>query len=239
MVDYLELKMRDIRANHLGKRIAIKGKVTKTNMQYPFYKEAAFQCQFCGNIIRISQTLCSEINRPIVCVEETCGRKGKFEISDESSEIIDVQEIEVDEHKDEKTEYSQRNMKVFLIEEAVEKAPENSEMLFIGILKRNEVNKQKIEYILEADAVEKIPISPNSTSNPSNSTTVRSNIKILKGIIKEISEKHPGLKAPLEEIYAAAQEIGMDRTHTEEYIKKMKQRGDVLSPDRDHIRFIN
>ena len=106
MPDYLELKMRDIRAKHLGKKVAIKGKVTKTNMQYPFYTEAVFRCQFCGNLIKISQNLCSEINRPEVCVNEVCGKKGKFEISDESSEITDVQEIEIEEYKDETTEYS-------------------------------------------------------------------------------------------------------------------------------------
>ena len=34
-------------------------------------------------------------------------------------------------------------------------------------------------------------------------------------------------------------EHGIDRIHAEEYIKKMKQRGDLLSPDQNHIRLVN
>lgn len=239
MPDHLELKMRDIRANHLGKRVAVKGKVTKTNMQYPFYKEAAFECQFCGTMNVISQTLCSQIKRPFGCISDVCGKKGQFEISDASSEIIDVQEIEIEEYKDKKIEYPQRNMKVFLVGEAVEKAPENSEMLFIGILKRNEVSKYKIEYVLEADTVENIHINPNTANTSPDPMPSRNKIRILKDLIIGVSEKHPGHRAPLEEVYAAAQEAGIDRPHAEEYIKKMKQRGDLLSSDQNHIRLIN
>jgi len=72
------------------------------------------------------------------------------------------------------------------------------------------------------------------------SMSQRNKIKILKDVIKKVSEKHPGGKAPLEEVYAEAENNhGIDRTHAEENIKKMKQRGDLLSPDQTHIRLIN
>jgi replicative DNA helicase Mcm len=72
------------------------------------------------------------------------------------------------------------------------------------------------------------------------SMSQRNKIKILKDIIKKVSERHPGGKAPLEEVYAEAENNhGIDRTHAEENIKKMKQRGDLLSPDQIHIRLIN
>ncbi|HWQ49936.1 MAG TPA: minichromosome maintenance protein MCM [Methanosarcina sp.] len=71
------------------------------------------------------------------------------------------------------------------------------------------------------------------------SMSQRNKIKILRDIIKKVSEKHPGAKAPLEEVYAVAEsEHGIDRVHAEENIKKMKQRGDLLSPDQNHIRLV-
>ena len=71
------------------------------------------------------------------------------------------------------------------------------------------------------------------------SMSQRNKIKILKDVIKKVSEKHPGAKAPLEEVYAVAEsEHGIDRTHAEEYIRKMRQRGDLLSPDQNHIRLV-
>ena len=71
------------------------------------------------------------------------------------------------------------------------------------------------------------------------SMSQRNKIKTLRDIIKKVSEKHPGAKAPLEEVYALAEsEHGIDRVHAEENIKKMKQRGDLLSPDQNHIRLV-
>jgi len=71
------------------------------------------------------------------------------------------------------------------------------------------------------------------------SMSQRNKIKTLRDIIKKVSEKHPGAKAPLEEVYTVAEsEHGIDRSHAEENIKKMKQRGDLLSPDQNHIRLV-
>ncbi|KKH46071.1 ATPase AAA [Methanosarcina sp. 1.H.T.1A.1] len=72
------------------------------------------------------------------------------------------------------------------------------------------------------------------------SMSQRNKIKLLKDIIKKVSERHTGAKAPLEEVYVEAEnEHGIERGRAEEYIKKMKQRGDILSPDQAHIRLIN
>ncbi|MCQ1536310.1 minichromosome maintenance protein MCM [Methanosarcina sp. KYL-1] len=72
------------------------------------------------------------------------------------------------------------------------------------------------------------------------SMSQRNKIKILKDVIKKVCERHPGSKAPLEEVYAEAEkEYGIDRIHAEEYIKKMRQRGDLVAPDQIHIRLVN
>jgi replicative DNA helicase Mcm len=71
------------------------------------------------------------------------------------------------------------------------------------------------------------------------SMSQRNKIKNLKDIIKKVSARHPGKEgAPLEEVYIEAESIGIDKTHAEEYIKKMKQGGDLLSPDPNHIRLV-
>jgi replicative DNA helicase Mcm len=71
------------------------------------------------------------------------------------------------------------------------------------------------------------------------SMSQRNKIKNLKDIIKKVSARHPGKEgAPLEEVYIEAESIGIDKTHAEEYIKKMKQGGDLLSPDTNHIRLV-
>ena len=73
------------------------------------------------------------------------------------------------------------------------------------------------------------------------SMSQRNKIKVLRDIIKKVSERHPGKEgAPLEEVYTEAESNhGINRTHAEEYIKKMKQGGDLLSPDQKHIRLVN
>ncbi|WP_243684006.1 hypothetical protein [Methanosarcina barkeri] len=49
----------------------------------------------------------------------------------------------------------------------------------------------------------------------------RNKIKILRDIIKKVSEKHPGAKAPLEEVYAIAEnEHGIDRFMPKRTLRK-------------------
>ncbi len=68
----------------------------------------------------------------------------------------------------------------------------------------------------------------------------RDKIKLLRDIIKKVSEKHTQGKAPLEEVYSEAEkEYGIDRAHAEEHISKMRQRGDLFAPDKDHVKIVN
>ncbi|TGC11407.1 minichromosome maintenance protein MCM [Methanolobus halotolerans] len=66
----------------------------------------------------------------------------------------------------------------------------------------------------------------------------RDKIKLIKQIIKMVGEKHSGGKAPLEEVYAEAQAQQVDRQHAEELISKMRRSGDLLKPDKDHVKVI-
>ncbi|NPE28081.1 minichromosome maintenance protein MCM [Methanococcoides sp. SA1] len=70
------------------------------------------------------------------------------------------------------------------------------------------------------------------------SKSQRDKIHHIKDIIKLVSEKHAGSKAPLEEIYAEAEAQEISRERAEELITKMKRQGDLLAPDAKHIKLV-
>ncbi|WMW21041.1 minichromosome maintenance protein MCM [Methanolobus mangrovi] len=70
------------------------------------------------------------------------------------------------------------------------------------------------------------------------SKSQRDKIKIIKEIIKMVGEKHPGGKAPLEEVYAEAQNQQIDHQHAEELISKMRRSGDLIKPDKEHVKVV-
>jgi replicative DNA helicase Mcm len=53
-----------------------------------------------------------------------------------------------------------------------------------------------------------------------------------------VGEKHPGGKAPLEEVYSEAQNQQIDRQHAEELISKMRRSGDLIKPDKEHVKVV-
>jgi replicative DNA helicase Mcm len=70
------------------------------------------------------------------------------------------------------------------------------------------------------------------------SKSQRDKIKITKEVIKSVSEKHPGGKAPIEEIINELQKHQIDRPHAEELIVKLRHSGDLLKPDNDHLKLV-
>ncbi|WP_406661067.1 minichromosome maintenance protein MCM [Methanolobus sp. ZRKC3] len=70
------------------------------------------------------------------------------------------------------------------------------------------------------------------------SKSQRDKIKIIKEIIKMVGEKHPGGKAPLEEVYAEAQAQQIDREHAEDMVSKMRRSGDLIKPDKEHVKVV-
>ncbi|MCD4704343.1 MAG: minichromosome maintenance protein MCM [Methanosarcinaceae archaeon] len=68
------------------------------------------------------------------------------------------------------------------------------------------------------------------------SKSQRDKIHGLKDVIKRVGDRHPGGKAPLEEVYAEADEEGIDREHAEDLITRMRQKGDIFKPDNKHVR---
>jgi len=91
--------IRKIRANRLGKLIAVEGLIKKITEVRPKLQVAAFQCQKCGAIIRIEQDE-DILKEPAECYEDQggCGRVSSFKLSTALSSFIDSQKIEIQEN---------------------------------------------------------------------------------------------------------------------------------------------
>lgn len=96
--DARKIEIRDLRAIHLGKFIAIDGLVKKVTEVRPKLQDAAFQCLKCGAIIKVPQEE-NMLVEPLECYAEQggCGRKSSFKLLTEESKFIDSQKIEIQE----------------------------------------------------------------------------------------------------------------------------------------------
>jgi replicative DNA helicase Mcm len=97
--DTHRIVIRKIRANHLGKFMAIEGLVKKRTEVRPKLLVAAFQCGKCGAVIRIEQDE-DILKEPSECYEDQggCGRVSSFKLSTNLSTFIDSQKIEIQEN---------------------------------------------------------------------------------------------------------------------------------------------
>ncbi len=97
--DTNRILIRKIRANHLGKLMAVDGLVKKRTEVRPKLLIGAFQCQKCGAIIRVEQDE-DILKEPSECFEDQggCGRVSSFKLLTSLSEFIDSQKIEIQEN---------------------------------------------------------------------------------------------------------------------------------------------
>ncbi len=86
--------IRQIRTTDINTLIAVSGIVRKATDIRPKVREAAFECQRCGTITRISQGK-GEMQNPHECTG--CERQGPFRINVDQSEFIDSQQIRIQE----------------------------------------------------------------------------------------------------------------------------------------------
>ncbi|MEM4336987.1 MAG: minichromosome maintenance protein MCM [Candidatus Woesearchaeota archaeon] len=85
------LFIRDIRSEHLGKFISLRGIVRQKSDVRPQVTSAKFECPSCGNVLSVLQ-VDKKFKEPSRC---GCGRKGKFRLL--SKEFVDAQGIVLEE----------------------------------------------------------------------------------------------------------------------------------------------
>lgn len=88
------VRVRNIRAEHLGRFLAVEGLVKKVTEVRPQVLEAAFDCKTCGNRLRVVQE--DEImTEPVLC--DSCEKPGPWTLREEDSRFIDHQKVEIQE----------------------------------------------------------------------------------------------------------------------------------------------
>ena len=93
--------IRLLRAEHLGKFIAIEGLVRKATEVRPMLRQAVFQCMRCYAILKVPQESTVFIE-PQECLKEQggCGRAAAstaFKLLTEKSQFVDTQKLEIQE----------------------------------------------------------------------------------------------------------------------------------------------
>ncbi|TLZ60421.1 MAG: minichromosome maintenance protein MCM, partial [Methanobacteriota archaeon] len=95
------VQIRDLRAKHLGRFIAVEGLVRKATEVRPMVVDALFQCLRCGAVIKEPQEG-QAFREPLECYEDQGGCKRsanatKFKLLGEASRYTDTQKVEVQE----------------------------------------------------------------------------------------------------------------------------------------------
>src|SRR5881296_4479133 len=95
------VQIRDLRAKHLGRFVAVEGLVRKATEVRPMVIDALFQCLRCGTVIKEPQEG-QAFREPLECYEEQGGCKRsasatKFRLMTETSMYLDTQKLEIQE----------------------------------------------------------------------------------------------------------------------------------------------
>ncbi|MFA6710360.1 MAG: ATP-binding protein [Candidatus Methanomethylophilaceae archaeon] len=92
------VEVRDLRAEHLGKLVAVEGLVRKATVPKPRLVNALFRCTKCDAEIWIKQT--GMIQRePLMCTNDGCNKSVlKFVLDEVNSKFINTQKIEIQEN---------------------------------------------------------------------------------------------------------------------------------------------
>ncbi len=129
------IKIRDIRSEHLGSFITFEGLVRQASDVRPQIVLAKFECPACGNTITILQ-IDTKFKEPTRC---SCGRHGKFRLL--HKDLVDAQRLIVEECPETLDGGEQpKRLSVFLKEDLVEpimekKTTPGSKIRVIGMIK--------------------------------------------------------------------------------------------------------
>ena len=93
-----KIDVRQIRAKHLGRLVAIEGMVRKATMPKPRLVRARFTCAKCDAEVWVPQTG-TLLKEPLLCPNEGCNKSApRFNLDQKSSEYTDTQKVEIQEN---------------------------------------------------------------------------------------------------------------------------------------------
>ncbi|HLE47152.1 MAG TPA: LAGLIDADG family homing endonuclease [Candidatus Thermoplasmatota archaeon] len=129
--------IRKLRAEHLGKFVAIEGLIKKVVEVRPKLRDATFQCQRCGAVFNVTQED-QVLTEPKSCDEGQggCGRDGPFRLLTEESKFIDSQKLEIQEsHEDLRGGAQPERITVYLEEDLTGRLYPGDSIIINGIFR--------------------------------------------------------------------------------------------------------
>ena len=93
-----KIEVRQIRAKHLGRLVAIEGMVRKATAPRPRLVNARYTCAKCEAEVWVRQNGMIQ-KEPLLCPNESCNKSTpRFNLDEKSSKYIDTQKIEIQEN---------------------------------------------------------------------------------------------------------------------------------------------
>lgn len=127
------LQPHEIRAEHTGHIIQVRGRVTQQQDDIlPRMMEAAFLCKRCNHTTKVKQTTLGRLKEPLQCENEMCLKQGPFDLDTMLTEYVNGQIIYVE------PEEGRSKLKIALTEELCA-APwdrDGRKVLLTGVLKQ-------------------------------------------------------------------------------------------------------
>lgn len=147
---------RKLRAEHLGKFLALEGLVKKVTEVRPQVLEACFE-HFCTNRVRMIQEE-EFINEPVIC--DGCEKQGPWKLLEEESRFIDHQKIEIQESPENLRGGAQpERLTIHLTDDLVHAVAPGDRVVINGILTsqpRRQGSQKRVEFnkVLQGVSVE-------------------------------------------------------------------------------------
>jgi replicative DNA helicase Mcm len=141
------VKVRDLRAEHLGKLLAIEGLVKKVTEVRPTVLEATFECKVCTTRVHLLQED-EFLQEPVLC--ETCDAQRPWRFVEEESRYLDHQKVEIQEAPEGLRGGSQpERLTIHLQDDLVHRVAPGDRVRLNGVLStqaRRQGNQKRVEF---------------------------------------------------------------------------------------------
>jgi DNA replicative helicase MCM subunit Mcm2 (Cdc46/Mcm family) len=231
------LDVKDLRVELLHKEVTVRGVVNEISMVHPKMIQAAYTCLQCENI-----DLVDEIKRPKICSE--CQEKDTMILSEKYSIYANRREMILSQMPDQYGCILKKNsITVELEDSLVEGIKEEDAVIVTGLLKtsitQNSTSKN-CNFVIAAEeiTVNNVEGDFNADSTETFSSETKIKRRAVIQIIKDVGEKHPGKKAPIEEVYSVAESQNITKEFAEETISILRRCGDLIKPDKEHVKAV-
>ncbi len=157
-----QIRIRNIRTEHIGKLISVDGIVKRASEIRPEVSEAIFSCPDCGNKISVIQTERS-VRAPAQC---SCGCRKGFRLVDQK--LYDVRWVTIEEPFEITTGERPSEITIFLKEDLTSPKMQNrtdpgSRIKVAGVLKQmpksvKGIRSRQMEIYIDANSVESVEV---------------------------------------------------------------------------------